>query len=86
MTNPVTIAKIIALLGGAALGALLARWYDEFEANRAQKRSEYDRARYGQGLGPIAEQQASTRTILTPEDVKTSNPFMAWELDEEKER
>ena len=82
--NPATIVKIVALLGGAAVGALLARWLDEWQYSRAQERSEYDRARYRQGLGPVAQQQAGTRTVLTPEDLKTSNPFLAWEPDEEE--
>jgi hypothetical protein len=81
MSNPVSIAKIIALLSGAAVGALLARWCDELLANRAQKKSEYDKARYAQGLGPVSE-QTSARTILTPEDLKPRNGLFSWQSEE----
>jgi hypothetical protein len=47
------ITKVVALTGGAILGALLTRWWDETVKNRAQQRSEYDRQRYAQGLGPL---------------------------------
>ena len=53
MNNAGTVAvKLVALLGGAALGLILARWSDDLLASRAQERSEYDKARYQQGLAP----------------------------------
>lgn len=51
-----TLVKVVALTGGAFLGALLARWCDELMNTRSKERSEQDRTRYEQGLGPIAPQ------------------------------
>jgi hypothetical protein len=54
MNNPGTVLwKVVALVGGATLGAFLAHWVDGFLARHAQKQSDYDKARYAQGLGPI---------------------------------
>ena len=50
------LVKIVALAGGAVVGALLARWCDDLLATKAEKRSEYDRTRYAQGLAPRAPQ------------------------------
>lgn len=49
-----SLAKIAALIGGATVGVLIANWLDEQLLSRARKRSDYDRTRYEQGLGPIA--------------------------------
>jgi hypothetical protein len=49
-----TLLKAIALAGGAVIGVLLGRWCDELLAAQAEKRSEYDRTRYAQGLAPRA--------------------------------
>jgi hypothetical protein len=55
MNNPgIVVMKIIALAGGAALGALLARWFDDFLASQAKERSDYDKSRYEQGLAPVS--------------------------------
>jgi len=51
------LAKLIALTGGAVLGALLARWFDNTVTERVQERSEHDRTRYAQGLAPIQPKQ-----------------------------
>lgn len=60
MNNPGTVLmKIVALAGGAALGALLARWFDEILAKQSVERSEYDKSRYAQGLGPISAEPAA---------------------------
>jgi hypothetical protein len=48
-----TLVKVIALAGGAALGALLARWLDELLASQAQERHDFDKSRYEQGLAPV---------------------------------
>jgi hypothetical protein len=48
-----TLAKVALLAGGAFLGALLARWCDDFLNTHTEKRSEYDRMRYAQGLRPL---------------------------------
>ncbi|HZR41855.1 MAG TPA: hypothetical protein VFB12_17165 [Ktedonobacteraceae bacterium] len=50
----ILLAKAVALAGGAALGALLARWCDEWIFTHVQEKSEYDKSRYAQGLAPIA--------------------------------
>jgi hypothetical protein len=47
------VARLIALAGGAVLGTLLARWFDNTLTERVQERSERDRTRYAQGLAPI---------------------------------
>lgn len=49
-----TVAKVAALAGGAIIGALLAHWCDELLSSRMQKKSEYDKMRYAQGLSPLA--------------------------------
>jgi len=49
-----TLVKVIALAGGAALGALLARWLDELLSSQAQERHDFDKSRYEQGLAPVA--------------------------------
>lgn len=54
-----TLAKIAALVGGAITGALLAEWFDRQLTTQAQRKSDYDRTRYEQGLGPLAHQPAS---------------------------
>jgi len=57
MNNPGTVLiKVVALAGGAILGALLSRWVDDLLAKQSQSQSDYDKARYAQGLGPIAPQ------------------------------
>jgi hypothetical protein len=48
------LVKVIALAGGAALGALLARWLDELLVSQAQERHDFDKSRYEQGLTPVA--------------------------------
>ncbi len=55
MSNNVgtTVAKVAALAGGAVLGALLARIFDEWFASHSHTQSEYDRTRYAQGLGAV---------------------------------
>ena len=50
------LIKIVALAGGAVIGALLARWCDDLLSTQAEKRSEYERTRYAQGLAPQAQQ------------------------------
>lgn len=54
-----TLLKVAMLAGGAFLGAVVARWCDELMNTRAQRQSDYDRTRYEQGLGPIAQQPSS---------------------------
>jgi hypothetical protein len=49
-----TLVKVVALAGGAVIGVLLGRWCDDLLAARAEKRSDYDKTRYAQGLGPRA--------------------------------
>ncbi len=59
MNNPGTILKVVALAGGAILGALLSRWVDELISKQAQSQSDYDKERYAQGLGPISSQTST---------------------------
>ena len=49
-----TLVKVVALAGGAVIGVLLGRWCDDLLAAQAEKRSDYDKTRYAQGLGPRA--------------------------------
>ncbi len=44
------IVKIVALTGGAIAGAMLANWCDKVLTNMLHERSEFDKARYSQGL------------------------------------
>jgi len=50
----IVVVKLVALLGGAALGLILARWSDDLLTSRAQERSVYDKFRYEQGLAPVS--------------------------------
>jgi hypothetical protein len=59
MNNPSTILKVIALAGGAILGALLSHWVDDLLAKQAHSQSDYDKERYAQGLGPIPPQPSA---------------------------
>jgi hypothetical protein len=60
MNNLVSsLAKLMALVTGAALGALLARWYEEVRSTRAEEQSQRDKTRYAQGLTPIEQQRES---------------------------
>jgi hypothetical protein len=52
----IALVKLMALAGGAAVGALLSRWYDEVMTTRAEKRSQQDKMRYEQGLPAVGEQ------------------------------
>jgi hypothetical protein len=59
MNNPGTILKVVALAGGAIVGALLSRWVDDLLSKQARSQSDYDKVRYAQGLGPIPSQSPS---------------------------
>lgn len=53
------LVRLMALAGGAVVGALLSRWYDDVmtaRTERAEERSQSDKMRYEQGLSPIGEQ------------------------------
>ncbi len=54
-----SLVKLTALVTGAALGALLARLYDEIRYTQAQEQSQRDKTRYAQGLTPIERQRES---------------------------
>ena len=45
------IARAAMLAGGAVLGMVLARVFDEWVASHSHTQSEYDKTRYAQGLG-----------------------------------
>jgi hypothetical protein len=49
--------KLTALAGGAVIGALLSRMYDEALTKRAEERSMRDKARYAQGLASISDER-----------------------------
>jgi hypothetical protein len=64
MNNSTTVLlKVVALAGGALVGALLSRWVDELISKQAQSQSEYDKARYEQGLGPISPQSPTKEAL-----------------------
>jgi hypothetical protein len=48
----IAMIKIAVAAGGAALGVLLARWSDELISARLHEKSDFDKTRYEQGLGP----------------------------------
>ena len=54
------LAKVIVLSGGALVGAILANWLDKVLYERAHEKSEYDKKRYAQGLGPLSPQQPTS--------------------------
>lgn len=66
--------KIAVAAGGAALGVLLARWSDELISARLQEKSNFDKERYAQGLGP----QESVQNIA--DGFKSANGPAAEEL------
>lgn len=60
------LAKLTALAGGALAGALLARWFDELLVAQTTQRSDYDKVRYAQGLGPVERRPQAPRGIQAP--------------------
>lgn len=58
MSNLGTVlVRLTALAGGAIIGAILSRVYDETLSKRAEERSTRDKMRYAQGLAPIADER-----------------------------
>ncbi|GCE48985.1 hypothetical protein EI42_01498 [Thermosporothrix hazakensis] len=58
MSNSATAAlKVAALLGSAALGAFLARWFDHFLTTQVEKSVEYQPQSYELGLAPLEPTQ-----------------------------
>jgi uncharacterized membrane-anchored protein YhcB (DUF1043 family) len=53
-----SLAKLIALTTGAALGVLLARLYDKLYSEYLQEQSQRDKSRYEQGLPAVERQRA----------------------------
>ena len=51
------LLKLTMLTGGAILGALLARLFDEALSKSVEERSQRDKNRYAQGLAPIQPDQ-----------------------------
>ncbi len=51
------VVRVVALAGGAVLGALLARWLEEKISERIAEHFDYDKSRYAQGLAPLPAQQ-----------------------------
>ena len=51
-----TIAKVVALAGGAVVGAFLANLLDKFISSQVQEHPDYDKSRYAQGLTPVTPQ------------------------------
>ena len=52
-----SLFKMVALAGGAVVGTLIARWMEEAITAKAEERSQYDKMRYAQGLGPLELQR-----------------------------
>jgi hypothetical protein len=52
------LAKLAALTGGAALGVLLARLFDEAMVRHSQEQSTHDKNRYARGLSPLQPDKA----------------------------
>ena len=52
-----TLLKLTVLAGGAVIGALLARLFDETLTKSAVERSDHDKNRYAQGLAPLQPEQ-----------------------------
>ncbi len=50
------LVRLTALAGGAIIGALLSRMYDEALTKRAEEQSARDKMRYAQGLAPIRDE------------------------------
>lgn len=61
------LARAIVLAGGAVLGALLARRFDDYIASRTHQQAEFDRNRYSQGLSaqqPLTTEGGIERIII----------------------
>jgi uncharacterized membrane-anchored protein YhcB (DUF1043 family) len=52
-----SLAKLIALATGAALGVLLSRLYEQARSARVEEQFQQDKARYAQGLSPVERQR-----------------------------
>lgn len=55
----ITLVKLVALLGGAVAGAILARWSDDWISSKMKERADYDKMRYAQGLSATSYPQYS---------------------------
>ena len=51
-----TIARVVALAGGAVIGAFLANLLDKLISSQLQETPDYDKNRYAQGLTPVRPQ------------------------------
>jgi hypothetical protein len=78
MNNTATaLLRIAALAGGAALGALLARWIDEYFIAQSQQ-SDEDKLRYAQGLGPVRIKPSPK----TPDNIYTIHSLRSEDEEE----
>jgi hypothetical protein len=71
-----TLAKMAALTGGAIIGAILINWWDQRLSQYAQKQSDYDKARYSQGLSPIEAQHTQPSQPIRPPADDSDPQFM----------
>ena len=52
-----SLAKLIEMAAGAAIGVLLAQLYDKVYNARLEEQSQHDKTRYARGLPPIERQR-----------------------------
>ncbi len=53
-----SMAKLIALTAGAAIGVILAQLYDKLYSEYLEQQSQRDKSRYEQGLPAVERQRA----------------------------
>ena len=64
----ITLVKLVALLGGAVAGAILARWSDDWISSKMKERADYDKMRYAQGLSATSYPQYSPPSPSASQD------------------
>lgn len=51
------LVKLTLLAGGAVIGVLVARWYEEIRSTRVETQFQRDKTRYAEGLTPVEQQR-----------------------------
>ncbi len=70
-----SVAKMTMLVGGAVLGAFLARLCDEWMVAHSRTQADYDKTRYAQGLSAVA----------LPPVAPPQAPFQAPNVEEQRQ-
>jgi hypothetical protein len=66
----ITLIKLVALIGGAVAGAILARWSDDWVSSKMKERADYDKMRYEQGLAATSPQSPPSSPLTIRDDAE----------------